>query len=250
MADPVALGPHHGETLDAILGGLVRVLQHERGYRFSLDPILLADFAARTPARSAADLGTGSGVIALLLAALGGAEHVVGIEVQAGMADLARRAVALNGLGDRVEIVQGDLRDPQALPRDHFELVVSNPPFRPVAEGPPSPHRERALARTEIAATMTDVIHTTQRILRSGGRACFVYPATRLAELLTALSKAALWPRRLRLVHPRLGAPAELCLVEAGKGKAHPLEVLPTLVVHEANGDYTLELKRILRHGD
>lgn len=247
MAEPVAKGPGRGETLDAILGGLVRVLQRERGYRFSLDAVLIADFAASSPARHAVDLGTGSGVIALLLAALRGAEHVVGIEVQAGLAELARRAVVLNGLAARVEIVQGDIRDPQALPRDHFDLVVSNPPFRPTTEGPPSPHRERALARHEIAAKMEDVLRTTKRVLRGGGRACFVYPAARLAELIVELNKVGLRPRRVRLVHPRLQAPAELCLVEARKEKTHPLEVLAPLVVHEDSGEYTGELARILR---
>ena len=225
----------------------MRVLQRDRGHRFSLDAILLADFACGAPARYAADLGTGSGVVAMLLAALGAAEHTTGLEVQAALADLARRGVVLNELGEHVEIVQGDLKDPTVLPRDHFDLVVSNPPFRPLADGPVSPNRERAIARHEVAATMFEVVRATKRILRSGGRACFIYPASRLAEASATLQKAGLWPRRLRLVYPRLESPAELCLIEARKERGAPLDVLPPLIVHEKKGEYTVALRKILR---
>jgi tRNA1Val (adenine37-N6)-methyltransferase len=243
------LGPAAGETLDPILGGLVRVLQRERGYRFSLDAILLADFATLPArARNALDLGAGAGVIALLLAATNAAERVVGLEVQAGLADLARRSVALSALVDRVEIVQGDLKDPDVLPRDTYDLVVSNPPFRSLAEGPPSPNRERAIARHELAANMAEVARAAKRFLRSSGRACFVYPAGRLAEACATLAQTGLWPRRLRLVHPRIEAAAELCLIDARKERGRPLEVLAPLVVHEGRG-YTEELRRILRAG-
>lgn len=240
-------GAGRGETLDPILGGLVRVLQRERGYRFSLDALLLADFATGAPARHALDLGTGSGVIALILAATGAAERVTGLEVQASLAELARRATLLNDLGERVAIIQGDLKDPESLPRDLFDLVVSNPPFRALTESPPSPNRERAIARHEVAATMFEVARAAKRAMRSGGRACFIYPAARLAEACATLTKNGLWPRRLRLVHPRLDAAGELFLLEARKEKGAPLDVLPPLIIHERKGGYTPTLKKLLR---
>jgi tRNA1Val (adenine37-N6)-methyltransferase len=242
---PGSLGPD--ETLDPILRGLVQVLQRRRGYRFSLDAVLLAQFAARTPAEQAVDLGTGSGVVALLLAALGGARRVTGLELQPGLAALARRSVALNGLEERVAIVEGDLRDSRALPRQGFDLVLSNPPFRPADRGDRSPDPERALARHEIAATLADVARAAKRLVRSNGRVCLIYPAARMAETFHALGAAGLCPRVLRIVHPRAAEPAELFLVESRPAKAGPLVVQPPLVVFEADGRYTAELRRMLR---
>lgn len=235
------------ETIDPILRGLVRVIQPRRGYRFSLDAVLLADFARGRRARHAVDLGTGSGVVALLLVAQGAATRVTGVEIQGGLADRARRNAALNDLTDRVQIVEGDLCKPALLPADAFDLVVSNPPFRPVARGRVSGDEERALARHEITLRLADVVSAAKRLLRSGGRACFVYPATRLAEVCAALWDTGLRPTRVRLVHPRQDAPAERCLVEARKSDRGELDVLPPLVVHEAGGGYTPELRKILR---
>jgi tRNA1Val (adenine37-N6)-methyltransferase len=240
-------GPQNGETLDPILRGLVRVLQRRKGYRFSLDALLLADFAAGRKARRAVELGAGSGVVSLLLAATGAADRVTAVEIQPQLADLARRSARLNALEARVEVVAGDFTDPRLLPADAFDLVVSNPPFRPIAAGGASPQPERALARHEIAASLPGVVETVRRLLRSGGRACLVYPAGRLAEVCAALAGAGLRARRLRLVHPRAGEPAELCLVEARREKRGDLEVPPPLVVFEGDGTYTAELRRILR---
>jgi tRNA1Val (adenine37-N6)-methyltransferase len=241
-------GPGPGETLDPILRGLVRVLQAKRGYRFSLDAVLLADFAAKGPrARAAVELGAGSGVVALLLAAQGTAEHVTAVEIQAALADRARRSARLNELSERVSIVEGDLKDAHLLPRQAFDLVVSNPPFRPPEKGKASPEHERALARHEIAATLRDVVGAAKRLVRSNGRVCFVYPAGRLAEVCAELLSAGLPPRRLRLVHPSLSEPAELCLFEARPGKRGELAVLPPLVVYEAPEKYSEEMRQILR---
>jgi tRNA1Val (adenine37-N6)-methyltransferase len=234
------------ETLDPILRGLVRVIQRQGGYRFSLDAVLLADFAAGSKARRAVELGAGSGVVSLILAARGAVERVTGVEIQPALADMARRSVGLNGLEDRVEIVKGDFRDQRLLAADSFDLVVSNPPYRPVDRGDVSPEEERALARHEIKANLADVVGAVRRLLRSGGRACLVYPAGRLAEVCAALFGAGLRPRRLRLVHPRAGEPAELCLVEARREPRGELVVLAPLFVYSEGDRYSEELEQIL----
>lgn len=230
---------------DSALGGALKILQHEGGYRFSLDPLLLADFVA--PAEGAVvELGTGSGVMALALALRSPRARVTALELQPRLAELAARNVALNGLSERVLVREADLRNLEGLlPPQGFDLVASNPPFQP--RGRVSPSDEKALARHELTCTLSDVVGAAKRLLRDGGRLALIYPAERLAEVLAELRGANLSPSRLRLVHPRLDEPARLFLVEALRARKGRLEVLPPLALHQAGKrDYTPEAARIL----
>lgn len=233
------------ETLDLLAGHDLRLIQPKRGYRFSLDPVILCDFALPAGGRIV-DLGCGSGIMALLMARLAPGSLVTGVELQASMADLARRNVELNGLSARVDIVESDiLHLGTLLPADGFDLVLANPPYRRAGTGRVSPRVGRDLARHESSATLGDFLALSKRLVRPGGRICFIYHPERLAELLALAHSARLAPRRLRLVHGDGDAPARMFMIELMKGSRGGLEVLPPLLVYDASGGYSREMLRI-----
>ena len=228
--------PGPGETLDAVCGGEVKVLQRRRGYRFTLDPILLAHFAIYEGGALRGrlmDLGTGCGIIPLILARRLGCESLTGLELQPRLFSLAERNVHLNRCEREVSLVQGDLRCVDRLfPKASFSYVLCNPPYRAREQGRISTDLEKALARHEIACELQDVARSAAYLLRSRGSFCVVYPAARLCELMTVLRTERLEPRTLRLVHPRTERPAKLVLLHAVKGARTGLTVLPPLVIH------------------
>ena len=220
---------HDVETVEGPLG--LSLLQPKRGYRYSEDALLLADFAAPGPRATVCDLGTGSGIIALVLARKGAARKVVGIELQPSLARLARRNVEMNGLEDWVEIVEMDLRRVRERFRCRtFDYVVSNPPFMKARAGKVTPNAEKALARHELACTMEDVLDAAAYLLKPTGRASLVYPAERTAELCGKARARRLEPKRLRFVHPVAGRNAELVLAELHKWGRTGVAVMPPLL--------------------
>ncbi len=234
-----------GERLDDLRFAGLRLIQPTRGYRFSLDPVLLCAFAELKPGDRVADLGTGGGIIPLLLARRTAAAMIVGLERQAELADRARRSVRLNGLDDRVRIVTGDLREPQAaLPVQGFDAVLANPPYRQGGSGRIAPLSERAAARHELAGGIEDFLGAASRLLGDGGRCCVIFLAERLAELLALMRERQLEPKRLRMVHGRLGDPARMVLVEGRKRGRPGLWVGPPLLVYEGQG-YSSEVRAI-----
>jgi tRNA1(Val) A37 N6-methylase TrmN6 len=235
-----------GETLDAICRGELRLIQRRQGYRFSIDPILLAAFAANPRGKRAVDLGTGCGIMALLLARRG-ASQVIGVELQAALVQLALRNARLNRCDDRVQVAHVDLRAlREALPAGAFDLVVSNPPYVAARAGNINPEPEKAVARHEICCSLSDVAHAARYLLSDGGTLSVVFPAARLVDLLGAISATGLVPRRMRLVHTIANRPARLVLVEAVKGGQVGLEAEPPLVLQDENGHYTPEADEIL----
>jgi tRNA1Val (adenine37-N6)-methyltransferase len=237
------------ESLDTLHAGGVKILQPQSGYRFSLDPLLLCAFAD-IPARArVADLGTGSGVILLLLAKAGKGRKFVGVERQAELADRAMRSVALNGLEERIRIVCADVRElPVELAAGSFAAVVSNPPYRKPAAGRVAPGAERGAARFELAGGLTDFLRAAAFLLDNGGRFTIIYLAERLAELCDEMRTYRLEPKRLRTVHSRAGEPAKLVLVEGRKNARPGLTVEAPLIVSRAGKgrDYTEEMEKLL----
>jgi len=240
--------PH--ETLDSLRPGNFQIIQAKRGYRFSLDPVLLCAFARVFTGERVADLGTGSGVVPLLLAGRTGAEKIVGVELQPALADRARRSVLLNRLEGKIDILEEDLRLlKKSLAPQSFDVVVANPPFRPPGAGRRAPVDERAAARHELAGSLFDFLRAAAYLLNNGGRFYIVFLAERLAELLAGMREQRLEPKRLRCVHSRGGEKGNLVLVEGRLGGRAGLAVEPPLFVYE--GDvYSDEILAIYREGD
>lgn len=235
------------ETLDELRKYGLKVIQPRHGYRFSLDPLLLCDFAAIKPGEIAVDLGAGCGVIPLILARTAEGSSLVGVEGQAEMAELAGRNVALNGLSERVEIRHADILAVKKLfPPSSFDLVVANPPYRKRGSGRISPKPGRDLARHESTATLPDFLAAAKNLVKLSGRICFIYHPSRLVEFLREAETLKLSPVRLRLVHGNSTAEGRMFLVELVKGRKSDLAVLPPLFVYDENGDYTQEMTMIL----
>jgi tRNA1Val (adenine37-N6)-methyltransferase len=222
--------------------------QPAEGYRFALDAFLLADFVAITAQAPLLDLGTGCGVVALLLARRLPQTRLVGLELQAGLVRLARHNVCDNGLQHRLDIVQGDIRQVTSLfPRGGFRTVVCNPPYRAVGHGRLNPHPEKAIARHEVTVTLAQLVQASAHVLGRRGVCVLIYHPSRLSELCARLEEARLRPRRLRFVHATAEAPATMVLVEAIRDGREVLTVLPPLWVYEASGAYTAEMQAIFR---
>jgi tRNA1(Val) A37 N6-methylase TrmN6 len=225
------------------------VRQPARGYRFSVDAVLLADFAAADCGRTALDLGTGSGIVLLLLARMRKAlRRGVGVEIQRDLWELARRNIEENGLAGRLSAVHGDFREPlPAIPLRAFDLVVSNPPFRPLGGGRRNPDPQKEIARHEVACTLRDVFGAADRHLSAKGRFVMIGLPRRLPEILSCADAAGIFPERLRFVHPYPDRPANLLLFAGSRRKAPELTVLPPLAVYAEKGRYHPEVERIYR---
>ena len=236
------------ETVDAILGGRLRIIQKKSGYRFSLDALLLAYFAVVREGDALLDLGTGSGIVALILGMRIPLGKVLGMDLQEDLVEMARRSVTLNGLDGRVEIRQGDVRRPGACFKPLcFDAVVFNPPYRRLTSGRMNPHPAKALARHEIAGTVGDFLVAAAYALREGGRVTAIYPAARMVELLVRMRASRLEPKRMRIVHSRPGGRGEFILLEGAKGGREALRVLPPLYIYDDGNRYSSEMASIFQ---
>lgn len=213
--------PSTGFTVEAL--GPFKFYQPATGHRLTTDSVLLADFILPAPVGGpfrVIDLGTGTGAIPLLLAAKARRARITGVEIERGLVGLARRNVEENGLGDRMDIVEGDMREVCAgLAQGSYDLVVSNPPYVRKGEGRVSPYPARAAARSEQSCTMAELISTAGRLMAGCGRFAFVYPARRLAQAFSELERAGLGVARLRFVHTGRKKEARLFMAEASFGK-------------------------------
>ncbi len=237
------------ETIDELKGYDLRIMQPRDGYRFSLDPLLLCDFATiGEEGARVIDLGAGSGIIPLLLARKSVCAKIVGVELQEEMASLAGRNVVLNGLSDRIEIIGADilsLRD--RFPVSSFDLVTANPPYRKPGSGKISPKTGRDKARHETTATLMDFLEAAKYLVKPTGTIVFTYLPIRFAEFCATAAALKLAPLRMRMVHGNARASARMLLIEVAKGRRAGLEVLPPLFVYGPDGEYSEEVKQILR---
>ena len=247
MGLPLDLGlVREGERLDTLQYGDLRILQKEKAFHYGTDAVLLADFAAPRPRERMLDLGTGTGVIALLMASRQESARCVALEIQPEMADMAARSVRLNGLQERIEVRCADFcQAHRELGCEKYTLAVCNPPYGKAGSVLLSQTEPLRIARHEGDCTIAEVCQAAFRLLQNGGRFCVVFPAPRMLEAMTALSAAHLEPKRFRLIYPCADRPANLVLIEAVKDARPMLHPEPPLIVYDKDGSMTAELKRI-----
>jgi tRNA1Val (adenine37-N6)-methyltransferase len=257
-------------TLDSIRD--IRIYQSRSGYRFSVDALMLFSFVNLARADHIADLGAGSGIVGILLAKKYPASRFTLIELQEGLAALAERNISLNALQERVVAVNADVKTLSLRKRTAecgpakdqgapdlsdeaglgarlsagcYDLVVSNPPFRRARSGKISEGDEKALARHELALTLTDVVEAASALLRHRGRFFIVYLPERLADLIAALRPKALEPKRVRFVHSHISSEAKMVLVEAVKGGKAGLKVEKPLCIYDEGRTYSAEVRAL-----
>jgi tRNA1Val (adenine37-N6)-methyltransferase len=236
------------ETLDLLFNGSLKVIQMKKGYRFSIDAILLAHFTwcHHRHVDTVVDLGTGSGVIPLILAHRFREAKIVGVEVQETLAELAHRNVTMNSLTDRIFILKGDLRSlKESYAPASFDLVLSNPPFYPAHAGRINPRSERAIARHELIGSLEDMVKIASYLLKYKGRLVMIYPAFRLIDLIHQLRSNGLEPKLMRVVHSRADSEGKLILLSCSKNGRAALKVLKPLIIYQGVGKYTEDLLEI-----
>jgi tRNA1Val (adenine37-N6)-methyltransferase len=224
--------PSADETLDTFFDRRIQILQKKRGYRFSIDAVLLSQFIKIRKNEKVIDLGTGCGILPLLLCHETKAHSFVGVEIQKDLAELAKRNVLLNHLEHRISILQNDLRTLKTIfPPGSFQVVLSNPPYRKFRTGRVNPALEKAIARHEIEGTLEDLVSMASYLLPPKGRCYLIFPALRTVDLLVALRNRRLEPKRLQFVYPRLHEEANFILTESTKASGVELRVMDPLIL-------------------
>lgn len=232
-----------GERLDELQRGGCRIIQKEQGFCFGMDAVLLSGFAVVLKGETVLDLGTGTGIIPILLSAKTEGKYFSGLEIQDVMAEMAERSVQGNSLQHKVHIIRGDIKTASSLLGNAvFDVVTSNPPYMAKGAGLANPDSEKAIARHEVLCSFEDVAREASRLLKPGGRFYLVHRPRRLVELITILKKYRLEAKRMKLVHPFVNAEANMVLLEAVKGGRSQMRVEAPVIVYEKPGVYTREI--------
>lgn len=232
-------------TLDSIRD--IKLYQSKKGYRFSVDALLLYDFVNLKRAETIADIGAGSGILGILLAKKYPNAQVTLFEIQDTLVMLSQKNISLNNLKERIKVTQCDVR---RLPNSSFaphqyDLAVSNPPFRRVRSGRISRTQEEAIARHEIMLRFPELVEVAFFLLKPKGRFCIIYHPYRLSELVEHLKKKHLQPKRLRFVHSHSSSEAKMVLIEAVKGGREGIKVEKPLSLYKKDGSYTDEMMEL-----
>lgn len=233
-------------TTDTFFNGRMTVKQPRTGYRYSIDAVILANHVRPRPADRVVDLGTGCGIIPLIIGFRHPGVRLYGVEIQSDLARIARVNTAANQLDKRIEILPVDMRAlrPAAL-SGPVDIVVSNPPFYRVSTGRINPDSQRAIARHEITITLEDLLKAAARVLRTAGKFACIYGSDRLVDLFARMRTCHIEPKFVRLIHSRAETEARLVLVEGVKGGGPGLMVGPPLFIYGRGNDYTDEMQRM-----
>lgn len=231
------------ERIDELQRNGYKIIQNPEKFCFGMDAVLLSGFVRAKEGAQILDLGTGTGIIPLLLAAKTKAAHLSALEIQPESADMARRSVALNGLEKKIAIIEGDIKEADKLfGAASFDVITCNPPYMIGRHGLQNPDAPKAIARHEILCTLEDVIRVTARLLKPGGNFFMVHRPFRLAEIITLLVRYRLEPKRMQLVYPYADKEPNMVLLEANRGGKSRMTVEKPLIVYESRGVYTREI--------
>ena len=231
------------ERVDDLQINGYKIIQHPDKFCFGMDAVLLSSFAKVKEGEVALDLGTGTGILPILLEAKTDGAHFTGLEIQPESAEMANRSVLLNGLEDKIDIIEGDIKEAaQIFGKGSMNVVTSNPPYMTNHHGLKNPNDAKAIARHELLCSLEDVVRETSAVLKQMGRCYFVHRPFRLVEIITLMRKYKLEPKRMRLVYPFVDKEPNMVLIEGVKGGGPQLTVEPPLIVYDAPGQYTKEI--------
>jgi tRNA1Val (adenine37-N6)-methyltransferase len=232
----------HERVDDLQLKGL-KIIQNPSGFCFGIDAVLVSNFAQVKKNSVVVDLGTGTGIIPLLIAGKSSAKKIYGVEVQDDVADMASRSVLLNDLSDRMEIIHKNLKDiHEELDKGCADVVISNPPYMPPGGAIVNPGSYKAISRHELLCTLEDVIKTASSLLKEKGSFFMVHRPSRLVDIIELSRRYKLEPKWIRLVHPKEGKEPNILLIKCSKSGNPELRFMPPLYVYGSDGNYTKEI--------
>lgn len=231
------------ERLDDLHRNGYQIIQNPKKFCFGMDAVLLSGFAKVNTGELALDLGTGNGIIPILLEAKTEGRHFTGLEIQEDNVDMARRSLTINKLEDKIDIILGDIKEASLLfGKASFDVVTSNPPYMDNSHGLVSEDIGKAIARHEILCSLEDVVRETAMVLKPGGRFYMVHRPFRLVEILNTLTSFKLEPKRMKMVHPYVDKEPNMVLIECIKGGKSRITVEAPLIVYSEQNVYTKEI--------
>lgn len=232
-----------GERFDDLQRNNYKIIQNKNGFCFGMDAVLLSGFVNVKENENVIDLGTGTGIIPILLEAKTKGKHFIGLEIQEKAANMAKRSVIYNNLQDKIDILIGDIKEASKLFKAaSFDVVTTNPPYMTNSHGIVNPDMPKAIARHEILCTLKDIIRESSILLKPNGRFYMVHRPFRLSEIIVTLNKYKLEPKRIKLVQPFLNKEPNMVLIEAIKGANPRVKFEPTLIVYDENRKYNREI--------
>lgn len=232
-----------GERIDELQRNGYRIIQNPERFCFGMDAVLLSGFARAKKQERCLDLGCGNGIIPILMEAKTEGMHFSGLEIQPESADMAKRSVALNGLQDRIDIVEGDIKDASKIfGASSFHVVTTNPPYMTAQHGLTNLYEAKTIARHEVLCNLEDIIRESARLLMPGGRFYMVHRPFRLAEIISLMVQYRIEPKRMRLVYPYVDREPNMVLIEGLRGGKSRMTVEKPLIVYKEPGKYTDEI--------
>ena len=232
-----------GERIDELQRNGYRIIQNPERFCFGMDAVLLSGFARAKKQERCLDLGCGNGIIPILMEAKTEGKHFTGLEIQPESADMAKRSVALNGLQDRIDIVEGDIKDASKIfGASSFHVVTTNPPYMTAQHGLTNLYEAKTIARHEVLCNLEDIIRESARLLMPGGRFYMVHRPFRLAEIISLMVQYRMEPKRMRLVYPYVDREPNMVLIEGRRGGNPRMTVERPLIVYKDVNVYADEL--------
>lgn len=226
-----------GERLDDLQIGGLELIQNPEKFCFGVDAVFLSDFVRVRPGESVLDLGTGNGIIPVLLSAKTKAGHITGLEIQADTAEMARRSVAHNHLEDRIDIVTGDIKEAAELFRPaFFDVITTNPPYMLADHGMRNPDDAKAIARHEILCTLDDILRESMRLMQDKSRFYMIHRPFRLTEIMIKMHEYKIEPKRIRFIHPYIDKEPAMVLIEGVRGAKPRVTVEPPFIIYDRRG--------------
>lgn len=232
-----------GERIDDLQRCGYKIIQNTEKFCFGIDAVLLSGFAKVNAQEKVVDLGTGNGILPILLEAKTEGKNFTGIEIQEEIAEMANRSVMLNKLDDKIRIINDDIKNIRNIMEpESVNVVVSNPPYMIAEHGIQNPDSPKAIARHEVKCDFSDIARAAKYLLKNGGRFYMVHRPFRLVELFSTLTEHGLEPKRMKLVYPYIDHEPNMVLIEALKGGKSRITVEKPLIVYESKGKYTQEI--------
>ena len=223
-----------GERLDDLQVGGLELIQNPEGFCFGVDAVFLSDFVKVKSGETVLDLGTGNGIIPILLSAKTGGKKFTGLEIQENTADMARRSVAYNHLEDRIEIVTGDIKEAAEIFKPaFFDVITTNPPYMLSQHGLRNPDDAKAIARHEVLCTLDDILRESMRLLQDKGRFYMIHRPFRLTEIMIKMNHYKIEPKRIQFIHPYIDKEPVLVLIEGVRGARSRVTVEPPIIIYD-----------------